>query len=85
MREMSKPEMVNRFKELVEARAQREGRAQMPTLDEISAETGISKIILSRWMNNRVSRYSSSILVRLMDYVDVDDVGEFLKRVDRAN
>jgi hypothetical protein len=73
------PVIRNNLRKRIEERCLANGVDQIPTLKQLSAETHIAIPVLSAWMNNDVRRFDDKIILRLMDYLEITDVGQLLE------
>jgi putative transcriptional regulator len=63
-------EVRNRFKVLLAQKELRDGRTY--SYEDISKETGLSPTTLTSYARGRVSRFDSSTLIALCDWLDCD-------------
>jgi DNA-binding Xre family transcriptional regulator len=62
--------IVNRLRVLIAQKAERE-RRNIPLI-EVQRETGIAWSTLQSWANNKVNRYDSPVIIKLLDYLNCD-------------
>jgi DNA-binding Xre family transcriptional regulator len=65
-----------RLQELLQEKAQREGR-QTITQEEVVAATGISRPTVSDWLRDRVDRLDRRTIVKFCDYLECS-IGDLL-------
>lgn len=75
---MSEKQVFNRFRELLAAKARREGKGKI-SLSQVIADTKLPPDTVYGWANNTITQYNKATLNTLCEYLGVEP-GDLLVR-----